>query len=1022
MIADRIADLVAAYRALGIGPAQLAQRPWFAVLGPTGVGKTTLLRACGLDFAAPVNDDPALRGLEGTHDVDFWLHERALYIDLAGRYCRRDQREEYRALLTNLGGIAPKKRPGVDGALAVLPAEALLANDPAELQQFIAPIIEQYRLISEVSRRVFPLWFLISKLDRLAGFQAFISGFSEEARQRALGYVLPYRPMAGAEMAAAMSDGWQPILHGIQQAQRKCCLLGPMTARGLAFPDQIARLHQRFATVLPQALAQVGADTNHAYVRGVFLTSSRRDAETASLLSEYDLPPARVAKLTPSGRLPTGVNKSCFAPRLLADLILADADLAQPLGTVIEHAVRRHRWALVVTVLAVLALTSWWARATYDEWQAMQQARNLVASLQAEHADPAQALTEYAERKDAFAARSQQVVPSEGTWDAAGVLRMRGELLPALQLVYLQAVREQILAPLVSERQDFLRGWIARTGRQAAWAQDQDAVWSYRALLALQSLIDQGPSSAEAQALMSREDWQRQLDRWYPQQALWPHVWRSLAVQLPRLQVVPDDVAIVPRLRGWPWAQAVVRSLPALPAAPVPDLPALPGFDGAAAQVPGHMLPAHRQAWLATGQKLAQEVTAALAPLEIAVDVVPLVGQEQQRAVAAHWLAVVQDVQPTAQAQAQGLATPGSALSRWWNALMGAANGLAGPRASLELRSLLAVQERLLQTTAPPWPVGLQQIPAATAAEWAVVEDFSQRTQAAVATMAPYWRQEIERMVQPYEHGLRRVVEQRTLAAARRWWNDVVAPLLSRANQEDPRLVERVRNVLKALAQVMEVPAEVLSWLDVQQQSWAYRSSGRSSGRQGDRATGGSSAVSAGADIRREDAEAVELRLVRRPGLRDVTWWWGDQLCGWFDQAIPAVSGQLSSPFVGFAIAPESGGTIRVEWSGAGAGVALLRAATWETTSKGTYLSWTVQMNDDRLRLSGAYHVDVVLDAQGGGEVRRDGLQVSVEKLLPDENGALPGLNGIVQARLDPAAAAALEPWLRSGRAPVWEE
>src|ERR1700754_2833645 len=69
----------------------LHQRPWYAIIGPPGAGKTTALMNAGLKFplAGELGHDP-LRGVGGTRYCDWWFTDDAVLIDTAGRYTTQD--------------------------------------------------------------------------------------------------------------------------------------------------------------------------------------------------------------------------------------------------------------------------------------------------------------------------------------------------------------------------------------------------------------------------------------------------------------------------------------------------------------------------------------------------------------------------------------------------------------------------------------------------------------------------------------------------------------------------------------------------------------------------------------------------------------------------------------------------------------------------------------------------------------------------------------------------------------------
>ena len=71
--------------------AYLYQLPWYAIIGPSGAGKTTALLNSGLGFPTAVAGEyRALRGQPNTPNCDWWFTDEAVLIDTAGRYVTQD--------------------------------------------------------------------------------------------------------------------------------------------------------------------------------------------------------------------------------------------------------------------------------------------------------------------------------------------------------------------------------------------------------------------------------------------------------------------------------------------------------------------------------------------------------------------------------------------------------------------------------------------------------------------------------------------------------------------------------------------------------------------------------------------------------------------------------------------------------------------------------------------------------------------------------------------------------------------
>ena len=107
------------------GGLRLYQVPWYVLLGPPGSGKTTALSRSGLDF--PLQErlgQLPVTGIGGTHNCDWWIADRAVFIDTAGRYTTHESHKEVdQRVWHGLLDILKKHRPRqpLNGALIMLP-------------------------------------------------------------------------------------------------------------------------------------------------------------------------------------------------------------------------------------------------------------------------------------------------------------------------------------------------------------------------------------------------------------------------------------------------------------------------------------------------------------------------------------------------------------------------------------------------------------------------------------------------------------------------------------------------------------------------------------------------------------------------------------------------------------------------------------------------------------------------------------------------------------------------------------
>src|SRR5262249_55130198 len=144
----------------------LYEQPWYVIIGPPGVGKTTALLNSGLKFPlAAEMGQGAVAGVGGTRMCDWWFTENAVLIDTARRYTTQESnaavdRAGWEAFLDLLRRTRPRQPlNGVIVAIALsdvaaAPAEERIAHARAirrrikELEEKLGIRIPVYALFT----------------------------------------------------------------------------------------------------------------------------------------------------------------------------------------------------------------------------------------------------------------------------------------------------------------------------------------------------------------------------------------------------------------------------------------------------------------------------------------------------------------------------------------------------------------------------------------------------------------------------------------------------------------------------------------------------------------------------------------------------------------------------------------------------------------------------------------------------------------------------------------------------------
>ncbi|SPB15134.1 type VI secretion protein VasK [Caballeronia novacaledonica] len=401
------------------GQRYLYELPWYITLGSNGSGKSSALLNGGLTFpvaeqmqhaAGEVNGEPA--------SVDWWLTNDAVLIDTIGYYTRHGTSRSSRmaSALTSAVDTAPVREPAANGqpdAAAKLsePAPAKLAPvDPQELDRaewlgFLgmlrrhrprAPIngallsVDLETLLSgdehtriaeaaalrgrlnELRQELgirFPVYLIVTKLDRLTGFSEYFSSLTSEGRAQAWGFTLPYAKETIAKeglharchqelklladrLAAAIDTRLQDE-HDVTRRRRLCAL-----------PEEFGALAHRLIDLLDRVFLDSRYDDTqlHSTLRGVYFTSAQQRG--VELVADQRTVTQRLfASLSsrPDGVSLPETHQSYFLQGLLNQVVFPEAHLVSP-NLRWEY---RYRLLRLVGHTLALVLFAWLAMGMY---------------------------------------------------------------------------------------------------------------------------------------------------------------------------------------------------------------------------------------------------------------------------------------------------------------------------------------------------------------------------------------------------------------------------------------------------------------------------------------------------------------------------------------------------------------------------------------------------------------------------------------------------------------------------------
>jgi len=147
--------------------------PWYLVVGPPGSGKTEMVRRSEVGFPPGLQD--VLQGAGGTFNMNWWFTNHAVMLDTAGRMFMEESGEgnstEWKEFLKLLKTARPNCP--INGVILVLPAESVLEDKKETIESYAMTISRQLDTIQRTLEVRFPVTVVISKCDKVVGFEQF---------------------------------------------------------------------------------------------------------------------------------------------------------------------------------------------------------------------------------------------------------------------------------------------------------------------------------------------------------------------------------------------------------------------------------------------------------------------------------------------------------------------------------------------------------------------------------------------------------------------------------------------------------------------------------------------------------------------------------------------------------------------------------------------------------------------------------------------------------------------------------
>ncbi len=260
--------------------------PWFMLFGESGTGKSTAVLHSRLGTYSGWMDASSTKPTS-TRNCDWWFFKNAVVIDTAGHYAvpqgNGDSREwqEFVSLLA-----AYRRKEPLNGLILTLSTEQLQRGQES-LILYGHNLRVGIHTLARAMGASFPIYILVTKVDRILGFNELGALLSNEECHQALGLLNPETGAEGHLDTMAFLE--KALAHTSQRLQDLsmlfCTDARQNASRIAAMPAELAKYFPAIRA-FTEAVFAPGYYDKPQSLRGIFFSSGRQEgAVTSGILS-----------------------------------------------------------------------------------------------------------------------------------------------------------------------------------------------------------------------------------------------------------------------------------------------------------------------------------------------------------------------------------------------------------------------------------------------------------------------------------------------------------------------------------------------------------------------------------------------------------------------------------------------------------------------------------------------------------------------------------------------------------------
>jgi type VI secretion system protein ImpL len=343
------------------GRSALYELPWYMVIGNPAAGKSTAVVQSGLKFPFADKSGTIIQGIGGTRNCDWFFTTEGILLDTAGRYSvHEEDRTEWLGFLSLLK--KHRRKAPINGIVIAASVAELTGARPETAIQLAKSLRQRVQELTESLEIFAPVYVVFTKVDLIAGFQAFFDMYDEREREKVWGATLAYDPARKADAVELFDARFDELRDGLTET-----MMSSMAQhRGQRTPPGVLSFPLEFASIRPALRSFISTlfeDNPYQFrpiFRGFYFTSALQDGEVTSrvnraMAEHFDLKKEGATE-TPLAT----AGKPYFLRDLFSKVVFADRNLVKQYTSLNKRRLRGVAFSGAALVLA-LALAGWGA-------------------------------------------------------------------------------------------------------------------------------------------------------------------------------------------------------------------------------------------------------------------------------------------------------------------------------------------------------------------------------------------------------------------------------------------------------------------------------------------------------------------------------------------------------------------------------------------------------------------------------------------------------------------------------------